>query len=115
MQKLLLSVLLVTALVSACGQRQDASAVSNRANESDAVISDLKAQVARLQQENAELRATPAAMLTIVQAAGADLVKAGEALATLEKKYPESAEAKHAASLVASLRADEEKRADEAK
>ena len=110
MLKPVLPLFFISICLTACGERGAAVAAPDSANMSAAEVADLKAEIVRLQQENAELRVTPIAMLMAVRAAGNDLAKATEAMTLLEKKFPESAEAKQAGGMVAQLKSDRDKR-----
>jgi hypothetical protein len=106
--------LFAAVLSTACSERP-AAVAPDAANDSATAIAALKAEVTRLQQENAELRATPAVMLAAVHAAGSDIAKASEALTLLEEKFPDAAETKQANTLVAQMKSEHERREAEAK
>ncbi len=107
--------LAVVMLAAGCSKGPTNAPAPSAQEDSGPVIADLRATIARLEQENADLRATPVALLSNVTAAGADLLKAGEALKILETKFPDSAEAKQGRKIVDNLKADRDKREAEAK
>ena len=115
MLKFLPSILLAALLCTACSDRRATTAMPDAASNSATEITGLKAQIARLQQENTELRATPAALLAAVRAAGNNMSKADEANEILGKKFPDSIEAKQANTLLAQMKSDNDKREAEAK
>jgi hypothetical protein len=72
-------------------------------------------RTADLEQENADLRATPVALLANVTATGDNLVKACEALKMPETKFPDLVEAKQVRKIVDKLEANRNKQDSEAR
>jgi hypothetical protein len=115
MKKSLAPLLLVSVLASACTDRQ-AAVPASTANGALAIENvALKEQVAKLEQQVAELRNTPSVMLAAVRTASADISQAETAAKTLEAKFPGSEEAGKANALVAQLKTDQAAREAEAK
>jgi len=102
-------------LGAGCGKNPTSSSSLTVQEDSGPVIADLRSRIADLEQENANLRATPVALLANVTTTGDDLVKAGEALKILETKFPDSAEAKQGRKIVDKLEANRDKQESEAK
>lgn len=115
MKKSLAPLLLISVLASACSDRQAAVPASTATGALAIENAALKEQVAKLEQQVAELRNTPSVMLAAVRTAGADISQAETAAKALKAKFPGSEEAGKADALVAQLRNDLAAREAEAK
>lgn len=102
------------ALLSACDDQAPAAVIPLKAAPSDEVLS-LRKQVATLEAQIKDLRATPAVMLAAVEASRENLADATAAAEALKAKYPISPERATADKLLAQLTAARDKRDADAK
>lgn len=110
-----LILLLAALLATACSERHPTAVITPCVSAPSDDVAAMKDQIARLQNENAELRATPAVMLAAVQAAGEDIAKSRAALELLKKKFPDAPQTKQAMDAVAQLEAARDKKEAEEK